>query len=189
MAPVLPPTIDPALPLAPPRIAAPISTVANLGKNLDVNEIYRPFMDQWDLGFSFNHQERPEGYSLELLEGALPEGLEGTYFRNGPGRFSMGPDAYQHPYDGDGLIASIAIKGGRAHFRSAFIRTQEYELETKAQKVLFRGTFATQRSGGVLNNALNLVIKNTSNTNVVPWGDSLLTLFEAGLPLNLDPPP
>lgn len=38
---VLPPTIDPALPLAPPRIAAPISTVANLGKNLDVNEIYR----------------------------------------------------------------------------------------------------------------------------------------------------
>lgn len=30
----------------------------------------------------------------------------------------------------------------------------------------------------MLNNALNLVIKNTSNTNVVPWGDSLLTLFE-----------
>lgn len=56
-----------------------------------------------------------------------------------------------------------------------------YELETQAQRVLFRGTFATQRSGGVMNNAMNLVIKNTSNTNVVPWGDSLLTLFEVSL--------
>ena len=45
--------------------------------------------------------------------------------RNGPGRFSVGGEAFQHPYDGDGLILSIAFQDGRAFFRSRFVRTAE----------------------------------------------------------------
>jgi hypothetical protein len=52
---------------------------------------------------------------------------------------------------------------------------------------MFRGTFATQRAGGAVANALDLHVKNTSNTNVVCWGGRLLTLFEAGQPYRLDP--
>ncbi len=43
---------------------------------------------------------------------------QGTYFRNGPGLFEAGPDAYAHPFDGDGYIVSLALRGGRAHVRS-----------------------------------------------------------------------
>ncbi len=53
--------------------------------------------------------------------------------------------------------------------------------------MLFRGTFATQREGGVLANALDVYVKNTSNTNVVCWGGRLMSLFEAGQPYRLDP--
>lgn len=45
--------------------------------------------------------------------------------RNGPGSFRRGPDEYGHPYDGDGLVASVAVSGGRAFFRSAFVQTPE----------------------------------------------------------------
>lgn len=45
--------------------------------------------------------------------------------RNGPGRFSVGGEPFQHPYDGDGLILSIAFKDGRAFFRSRFVCTSE----------------------------------------------------------------
>lgn len=61
----------------------------------------------------------------QVTEGALPKQLHGTFFRNGPGRFSAGAEQYGHPYDGDGLVASVAIRDGRAFFRSAFIRTKE----------------------------------------------------------------
>ena len=30
-----------------------------------------------------------------------------------------------HPYDGHGIVASIAIRGGRAFFRSKFVETAE----------------------------------------------------------------
>lgn len=53
--------------------------------------------------------------------------------------------------------------------------------------MLFRGTFATQRPGGAANNAMDVYVKNTSNTNVVHWGVRLWTLFEAGQPYRLDP--
>lgn len=99
----------------------------------------------------------------------------------------MGADKISHPYDGDGLILSIAFRGGRAHFRSRFVRTAEYVAEQREQRILFRGTFATQRPGGQAANALDVYVKNTSNTNVVAYGGRLLTLFEAGQPYRLDP--
>lgn len=62
-----------------------------------------------------------------------------------------------------------------------------YLAESQQQRIMFRGTFATQRAGGAVANALDLHVKNTSNTNVVCWGGRLLTLFEAGQPYRLDP--
>lgn len=59
--------------------------------------------------------------------------------------------------------------------------------ERREGRILFRGTFATQRAGGPAANALDLHVKNTSNTNVVHWGGRLWSLFEAGQPYRLDP--
>ena len=113
----------------------------------------------------------------------------GTFFRNGPGKFTLGDRTIDHPYDGDGFVASIAFQNGRAFYRARFITTPEYKAEAAAEDVLFRGTFATQRSGGAMTNIGDLYIKNTSNTNVISFGkqDKLWTLFEAGQPYSLDP--
>jgi all-trans-8'-apo-beta-carotenal 15,15'-oxygenase len=32
--------------------------------------------------------------------------------------FEAGPDTYAHPFDGDGYVASLALRGGRAHVRT-----------------------------------------------------------------------
>ena len=62
-----------------------------------------------------------------------------------------------------------------------------YQAEKQEQRILFRGTFATQRPGGAANNALDVYVKNTSNTNVICWGGRLWSLFEAGQPYRLNP--
>jgi len=89
-----------------------------------VNERYRLFLDEWDKGF-MEAQEDPEGYYVDCIYGALPPELEGTLFRNGPGKFTVGSSKIDHPYDGDGLVASLAFKDGKAFFRSRFVRTPE----------------------------------------------------------------
>lgn len=62
-----------------------------------------------------------------------------------------------------------------------------YEAELKAKKILYRGTFGTQKEGGFLANFLDLRRKNVANTNVVYWGKRLLALWEGGLPHLMDP--
>ncbi|EFN55590.1 hypothetical protein CHLNCDRAFT_134121 [Chlorella variabilis] len=127
------------------------------------------------------------GYWMDCDWGRVPNELHGTLFRNGPGKFTVGTDKVAHPYDGDGLILSITFRDGRAFFHSHFVRTAEYVAESQEQRIMFRGTFATQRRGGQGQNALDLHVKNTSNTNVVCWGGRLWTLFEAGQPYRLNP--
>lgn len=49
-------------------------------RNTAVDARYKPFLDEWDKGF-VEAQEEPEGYWLECVQGAVPQGLRGTLFR------------------------------------------------------------------------------------------------------------
>ena len=70
-------------------------------------------------------QECPDGEWLPTIYGAIPKELEGTLFRNGPGKFTLGGKRIPHPYDGDGFVASVALKDGNAFYRSKFVNTPE----------------------------------------------------------------
>ncbi|EFJ53253.1 hypothetical protein VOLCADRAFT_115826 [Volvox carteri f. nagariensis] len=169
-------------------VAAAVASAENSSQNTRVSAKYRPFLDAWAKGYDFNAQEEPEGAWLQVTDGQLPAGLTGTFFRNGPGCFTRGQDSAGHPYDGDGLVASVALPGdGRAFFRSAFVRTAERQAEVQAGQLLFRGALASPGRGGLLGNAGNVALRNAANAGVVLQGGRLLALYPGGLPYALDP--
>ena len=43
-------------------------------------------------------------YMIDSVEGDVPNDLQGTFFRNGPGRQRIGDTKYGHWFDGDGMI-------------------------------------------------------------------------------------
>lgn len=139
----------------------------------------------WQRGYESLKQEFD--YSIDDVEGEIPQNLNGTLFRNGPGLLDINGQRIHHPFDGDGMIAKIAFKDGRAHFSNRFIRTKGYQEEQAAGRILYRGVFGTQKPGGLLANAFDLRQKNIANTNVIYWGDKLLALWEAAEPYRLDP--
>lgn len=138
----------------------------------------------WQKGYESLRTE--QSYWIDNIEGAIPSGLEGTLFRNGPGLFDINGEQYGHPFDGDGMVCAIAFREGKAHFRNQFVQTPELLAEQKAGKILYRSVFGTQRSGGWLNNIFDVRIKNPANTSVVYQGGKLLSLCEVGLPYSLD---
>eukprot|EP00873_Tetraselmis_striata_P027968 jgi/Tetstr1/448232/TSEL_035520.t1 len=139
----------------------------------------------WAAGYA-SGCDCPEGYWMEVT-GRLPPELEGTYIRNGPGKLDVGGrDRVAHPFDADGLVMSIAIRDGRAFFRSRFIETAEFVAERKAGRRLFRGSFGSRLAGGFWSNFLEIAPRNAANTNIVCWGDRCLALFEAGQPYRFD---
>lgn len=70
---------------------------------------------------------------------------------------------------------------------SASLVGPRFKAEKAAGRVLFRGSFGTQKEGGPVANMLDVVPKNVANTGVLLWGSTLLALFEASQPYRLDP--
>ena len=99
------------------------------------------------------YQSQPDEYSywIDVIEGIIPSELQGTLFRNGPGRLEVNGQKIGHPFDGDGMICAITFNQGRAHFKNRYVHTEGYLKEQAAGKVLYRG-FGTQKPGGWLAN-------------------------------------
>jgi all-trans-8'-apo-beta-carotenal 15,15'-oxygenase len=53
------------------------------------------------------------------IEGRLPNGLSGTLYRNGPGRFDRDGFRKWTLFDGDGMIRATSFASGRARFATA----------------------------------------------------------------------
>ena len=125
-------------------------------------------------------------HDIEIREivGKLPADLIGTLYRNGSGRWHVGPSQVDSLFDADGMISAFALDGKGVRFRNRFVRTKHYVRATRAGRLIDRG-FTHQRPGGILAN-IGRRPANTANTNVLVDEHRLLALWEAGRPHELD---
>jgi all-trans-8'-apo-beta-carotenal 15,15'-oxygenase len=137
----------------------------------------------WSAGFRTLAEEH--SYRVDDIEGELPAGLRGTLFRNGPGRNDLGDRWFPHWFDGDGMISAIRFDEAGIHYRNRYVATDNYRDESRAGRIMHRG-FGKMRPGGVLANAFRPPA-NVSNTSVVMEYGRLLSLWEGGPPMALDP--
>lgn len=135
----------------------------------------------------FDALEEEHDYYVDDLdiEGSLPKDLQGTFYRNGPGRLKIRDQIFGHWFDGDGMIAATTFKNNTVHFKNRFIRTKKYIDETAAQKILYRG-IGNEAPGGFLKNAFRPP-ENPANTSLMFNDGRLLALWEGGQPFELDP--
>lgn len=122
--------------------------------------------------------------TLNVLSGAIPSGLHGTLYRNGPGRLGRGRDRAAHWFDGDGAILRVQFSDAGATGAFRFVQTEGYLAEAKADKLLFNG-YGTLIKGPIWKRLTNSV-KNAANTSVLVLPDKLLALWEGGPPHALD---
>ncbi|CAN9506137.1 unnamed protein product [Ophioblennius macclurei] len=93
--------------------------------------------------FSRNAVESPEPCKAEVV-GNIPSWLQGTLLRNGPGIFTVGETSYNHWFDGLAIMNSFAIKDGEVTHRSRFLRSDTYEANMAAKRIVISemGTMA-----------------------------------------------
>ncbi|MCM6778458.1 carotenoid oxygenase family protein [Nocardia sp. CDC159] len=115
--------------------------------------------------------------------GAIPQGLRGTLYRNGPARWEAGGFRAGHPFDGDGLVSRFVIDDGVVRFRSRYVRTPKFLAEESGRGARVRGLY-TQAAGTAAN--VGRMPADTANTHAVPHANRLLALSDAGRPWELD---
>ncbi|MEU8776912.1 carotenoid oxygenase family protein [Streptomyces sp. NPDC048606] len=122
------------------------------------------------------------------VEGRLPDGLDGTYLRNGPNpRFSP-IGSYLYPIDGDGMVHGVWLSDGRARYRNRFVRTPGVLAEERAGRALWGGlqSMVTPREPDVPADLAG-TFKDLPDINVVRHAGRLLALAEAACPFRLSP--
>jgi all-trans-8'-apo-beta-carotenal 15,15'-oxygenase len=141
----------------------------------------------WKLGFRSLEAEIVAPVEMEV-RGALPAGLEGTLFRNGPARLDVYGERLRHWFDGDGMIHALRIEDGRATYQNRFVATPGKAREDGERRRIY-ANFGTPAAGGPITRYLTNREhrKNPANTNIVSHADRLLALCEAGRPYRLDP--
>jgi len=121
---------------------------------------------------------------LSTISGKIPEGLQGSLYRNGPARMERGGLRVGHWFDGDGAILAVHFAEGKARATYRYVQTEGYLAEEKADKLIF-GNYGMTAPVPWLER-FNKSSKNAANTSVLALPDQLLALWEGGLPHSLD---
>jgi all-trans-8'-apo-beta-carotenal 15,15'-oxygenase len=127
---------------------------------------------------------REASYDVEDIDGHIPEFIRGTYYLNGPAKFSRAGFRYRHWLDGDGMVCALRFAHGRAHFTNRFVRSAKLVAEEEAGRPLFRA-FGTTFESDQLKRGIGL--ESPVNVSVYPYYGTLLAFGEQGLPWELDP--
>ncbi len=124
--------------------------------------------------------------SLTCLEGAIPTGLQGSFYRNGPAALERGGQRVGHWFDGDGAILAIHFRDGGATGLYRYVQTSGYQAENQAGHFLY-GNYGMLAPGPIWQR-LSKALKNVANTSVLALPDKLLALWEPKPPhaLNLE---
>jgi carotenoid cleavage dioxygenase-like enzyme len=117
------------------------------------------------------------------LRGAIPAGLHGTLYRNGPNpQFAPADPRSHHWFLGDGMVHAFHLADGKVGYRNRWVRTPRWQAENAAGRALFGGF-----GGRPADPALAALDTGVANTSVIWHGGKLLALEEAHRPFALHP--
>ena len=133
---------------------------------------------------AFSLEPREQSYVIDNIEGEIPDYVRGSYYLNGPARFSRAGFRYRHWLDGDGMVCALRFAGERVHFTNRFVRSAKFVAEETAGRPMFR-TFGTSFKTDRLKR--KIALESPVNVSVYPYQNSLLAFGEQGLPWELDP--
>ena len=64
-----------------------------------------------------------EPIELTEIAGKVPEWLEGSIYRNGPGRYEYGNDTFKHLFDPSAMIQKLKFENGRVFYQRRLINS------------------------------------------------------------------
>ncbi len=133
----------------------------------------------WQVGFADLEADVPRA-PMRRIRGRAPAGLAGSLYRNGPGKFHRPGGSVDHWFDGDGLMRAFRIADGGATVEARFVDTPKRRADTAAGAVVTPGFGTAGRPGARVRNNDDV---NAANIAVMPVGNEVWALWEAGSPI------
>jgi carotenoid cleavage dioxygenase-like enzyme len=141
----------------------------------------------YDIGFGESEQELVID---ELsLDGRLPEWIEGTLLRNGPGTFKAGDQNYRHWFDGLAMLHKFTFRGGKVSYANKFLECNAYREAMDKGKIAY-SEFATDPCYSLFDRVkevFNPQFTDSAKVNVGELHGKFVALGEPSLQVEFDP--
>ncbi len=115
------------------------------------------------------------------VTGTLPDGLRGSFIRNGPNP-AFEPIGRYHMFDGDGMLHGVTFGDGGVSYRNRWIRSRGLGAELTQGHAIYPGlgdvmSFPDRSLTGDAG-----PVKNPANTHIIRHAGRYLALWEGGVP-------
>jgi all-trans-8'-apo-beta-carotenal 15,15'-oxygenase len=127
---------------------------------------------------------REHGFELLKVDGELPAGLRGTFYRNGTGLFGSHGRRYHHLFEGQGAISAVRFSDGGAAGAIRVVESDGLRAERAAGRPLYGSVTSRARRIG---NALRQRTNNGSNVSVLAWQGRIFGVVDLSKPIEVSP--
>ncbi|XP_078023512.1 beta-carotene oxygenase 2b isoform X1 [Epinephelus lanceolatus] len=79
-------------------------------------------------------EETPEPIST-VITGNIPEWINGSFLRNGPGKFEIGNQKFNHWFDGMALLHQFKLSNGQVTYKSRFLSSDSYKANKEHNRI------------------------------------------------------
>uniref|UniRef100_A0A8C9TZ48 Beta-carotene oxygenase 1, like n=1 Tax=Scleropages formosus TaxID=113540 RepID=A0A8C9TZ48_SCLFO len=142
------------------------------------------------------HKNISNGNKHSHNNSCVPDWLQGTLLRNGPGMFTLGGTTYNHWFDGMALLHSFTFKDGEVYYRSKFLQSDTYKKNMAANRIIV-SEFGTMIYPDPCKNIFSRVFSHLSNAisdftdnnliNIIQYGKDYYTSSEVNYINQIDP--
>ena len=157
---------------------------------------------QDDIG-KYQNQKHTDGYyriregkevSNLLLNttGEIPKWLNGTYIRNGSGKYKVDDQIIWHFFDGLAYLISFKFEDGKIYFSSKFLKSAKYESLMNNEPTLkkkntraFAQNYERIKNFKYSNDGQKVFLSN-ANINLIQINNKYVALGETPLPVEFD---
>ncbi|XP_066510270.1 carotenoid-cleaving dioxygenase, mitochondrial-like [Hoplias malabaricus] len=80
-------------------------------------------------------EETPEPIPT-IIKGKIPSWINGSFLRNGPGKFEFGESRFNHWFDGMALMHLFHIQDGQVTYSSRFLRSDSYIQNLEKNRIV-----------------------------------------------------
>ncbi|XP_064482716.1 beta,beta-carotene 15,15'-dioxygenase-like [Ornithodoros turicata] len=125
--------------------------------------------------------------------GSIPSWLRGCLLRNGPGMLDVGPDRYNHVFDGLAMLQRFAIDDDGITYQTKFLRSEAYVKNTRANRIVvseFCTAGHTDPCASIFQRMSSFFVPGFSDNaliNVMPIGDWYYAMTETPYLHRIDP--
>ncbi|GLV55162.1 15,15' beta carotene dioxygenase [Dictyobacter sp. S3.2.2.5] len=118
------------------------------------------------------------------IQGSIPVWLSGSLVRNGPAKFEVGTESFQHWFDGFAMLHRFTFERGRVSYANKFLQSDSYRQSMEQGRIV-GASFGTDPCKAVFKPSMTEVVN--ANVSINHVAGEYVAMTETPLPVVFDP--